>query len=46
MNTHRFGARLSHLGIRTAQEKGNAAFAAKKYEEAEGLYSEAIAMLG
>lgn len=28
------------------KEKGNAAFAAKKYEEAEGLYSQAIAMLG
>eukprot|EP00904_Undaria_pinnatifida_P001203 jgi/Undpi1/11083/HiC_scaffold_30.g13381.m1 len=28
------------------KEKGNAAFAAKNYEEAEGLYSQAIAMLG
>ncbi|CAM9522730.1 unnamed protein product [Ectocarpus sp. 12 AP-2014] len=27
------------------KEKGNAAFAAKRYEEAEGLYSQAIAML-
>eukprot|EP00752_Nemacystus_decipiens_P005211 g4730.t1 len=28
------------------KEKGNAAFAAKRYEEAEGLYSQAIALLG
>ncbi|CAM9578520.1 unnamed protein product [Ectocarpus sp. 4 AP-2014] len=28
------------------KEKGNAAFASKRYEEAEGLYSQAIAMLG
>lgn len=29
-----------------AQAKGNEAFATKRYDEAEGLYSEAIAMLG
>ncbi|CAM9759305.1 unnamed protein product [Ectocarpus sp. 6 AP-2014] len=28
------------------KEKGNTAFAAKRYEEAEGLYSQAIAILG
>lgn len=28
------------------QEKGNAAFAAKRFEEAEELYTQAIALLG
>lgn len=28
------------------QDKGNAAFAAKRFEEAEGLYTQAIVMLG